>query len=347
MGDLGLAVTGARMNARGHSDQLAKIPVVETGPAFPIETLEAERERADLLLDACTKHVPSFALRQLDVVSRQWLVRSGSVHLSEIDGVAERLGRPGAHFLSVNYEWACSCRVASDPGGQSARLVRVLDWRTPGLGRNVLAARVAGAAGEFVTLTWPGYTGVLTGMAPQRFSAALNQAPLARTTGVFVLDWARARHRVWGMRYQTPAHLLRHVFETASSFSEARDLLTSEPISTPAIFLLAGLEPDEIVVIERMELEARVFEGTNVAANHWQAHGWHGLPRGERSADRAAMMHRVSPSFDLEFSWLISPIFNARTRLAAVCDAKEGRIIAQGFEASSAATEALDLQVLR
>src|SRR6185503_10125388 len=79
------------------------------------------------------------------------------------------IGRPGAYFLSVNYEWGCTCRVAPSPEGKSARLVRVLDWVTEGLGRYVIAARVAGEAGPFVTLTWPGYTGVLQGMAPGRF----------------------------------------------------------------------------------------------------------------------------------------------------------------------------------
>ena len=91
--------------------------------------------------------------------------------LAEIDEIAARLGRPGGHFLSVNYEWGCTVGVGPSPDGRSARLTRTLDWFTPGLGRYVMAARVAGQAGHFVTLTWPGFVGVLQAMAPGRFSA--------------------------------------------------------------------------------------------------------------------------------------------------------------------------------
>ena len=196
-----------------------EIPVHDVGPPYPLETLELEPARANALIDGATRGVPRAALRALDAVSRRWLAKQDSVHLDEIDAIADRLGRPGAYFLSVNYEWGCTCRVGPSPDGTSARLVRVLDWVTHGLGRHVIAARVAGAAGPFVTLTWPGYTGVLQAMAPGRFSAALNQAPMRRPLGSFYLDWAVNRGRVWRMPHLTPAHLLREVFETAGSLS--------------------------------------------------------------------------------------------------------------------------------
>ncbi len=181
------------------------------------------------ICDGATLGVPRTALRALDALSRRWLAKQDSVHLDEIDAIAHRLGRPGAYFLSVNYEWGCSCRVAPSPEGTSARLVRVLDWVTYGLGRYVIAARVAGAAGPFITLTWPGYTGVLQAMALGRFAAALNQAPMRRRLGHFYLDWAVNRGRVWRMSHLTPAHLLREVFETATSFEDAKRMLAERP----------------------------------------------------------------------------------------------------------------------
>lgn len=325
--------------------RLEPIPVIETGPDFAMETLLAEEERAHELLGLATGPLPPAALRQLDKVSRRWLAKWKNAHLSEIDAIAARLGRPGAYFLSVNYEWACTCRVAPAPTGKSARLVRVLDWRPPGLGRHVLAARVAGSAGPFVTLTWPGYTGVLTAMAPARFSAALNQAPMRKSLGFFVLDWAASRRRVWNMPHPTPAHLLRSVFECATDFHDAEARLTREPISTPAIFSLAGIKAGETVVIERTETEARVHKGSNVAANHWQAPGWRGRSRGDQSGERAAQMHAVAPDLAPDFSWLAPPILNQGTRLAMVADAAEGRLVAQGYEEMQPATEALDLTV--
>ncbi len=324
---------------------LAAIPVIDTGPAFPMETLLRDEPRAHHLLDAATRIVPRRALGGLDAISRRWLAKWNNAHLSEIDAIAARLGRPGAYFLSVNYEWGCTCRVSPSPDATSARLIRVLDWRTDGLGRNVLAAKVAGAAGPFVTFTWPGYTGVLQGMAKGRFSAAINQAPMRRVAGAYALDWAANRRRVWSMPHQTPAHLMRAVFETAHDFAEARRMLVHEPISTPAIYSIAGLRPSETAVIERTETEARVLDGPNVAANHWQSPLWSGRARGNDSPGRACRMAQIPPDLDPGFPWLERPILNERTRLVMVADARLGQVVVQGYEATGAATLPLNLVV--
>ncbi len=331
------------MTETDHRRPLEPIPVHAVGPAFPLETLRLEEARAHALIEGATRQVPRAALTSLDAISRRWLEKQDSVHLAEIDAIAARLHRPGAYFLSVNYEWGCTCRVAPAPDHKSARLVRVLDWRTPGLGRHVVAARVAGTAGLFVALTWPGYTGILQAMAPGRFAAALNQAPMRKPLGRFYLDWAVNRARVWRMKHLTPAHLLREVFETARDFAEARRMLTQRPISTPAIFSLAGVKPNETVIIERSETEARVHEGSNVTANHWQAPGWRGHARGRDSAGRARRMHLVEPKLDPGFPWLSPPILNACTRLVMIADASQGRLVAQGYEDMQAATEPLEL----
>lgn len=325
------------------TNELSPIPVLDCGPDFPIATLTAHEESAHALLDLATRRVPARALRHLDAVSLAWLEKWENAHLPEIRTVAERLARPGAYFFSVNYEWGCTCRVAPSPDHTSARLVRVLDWRTQGLGRNVIAARVTSGAGPFTTLTWPGYTGVLTGMAPGRFSAALNQAPMRKAVGFYVLDWAANRHRVWHMPHPTPAHLLRSVFERAASFAEAKRMLSTAPISTPAIYSLAGLGHTDVAVIERTETEARIHDGPNVAANHWQTPGWRGHARGRDSGGRAAMMHAVAPELDAGFPWLRPPVLNERTRIVMVSDARAGQLVAQGFEDARPATAALVL----
>ena len=327
-----------------HAVVLPPIHVLETGLDYPLATLTHFRAQANALLDLATKRYPASVLSALDRVSRAWLVRWDNAHLAEIDTVAAELRRPGAYFFSVNYEWGCTCRVAPAPDWQSARLIRVLDWMAPGLGRNLVAVRVSGAsAGPFVTLTWPGYTGILQAMAPGRFCVALNQAPMRKASGFYYFDWVVNRRRVWAMPHPTPAHLLREVVETAPTFDEAKAALSERPISTPTIFSIAGLDPNETAVIERTETEARVRTGSQVAANHWETAGWTGIARGGDSPGRARMMSGMAPDFDLPFPWLTSPILNPRTRLAMVADARLGRLVAQGFEAGAPATEALEL----
>lgn len=323
---------------------LPAIPVMETGRDFPIATLIQHKARAHALLDVASGRYPTRALVALDQVSRAWLKRWNNPHLDEIDTIARVLDRPGAYFFSVNYEWGCTCRVAPSPDRASARLIRVLDWMTPGLGSNLVAARVSGApAGPFVLVTWPGYTGVLQVMAPGRFSASLNQAPMRKAVGLFYVDWAANRRRVWSMPHPTPGHLLRTVSEEARTFADARRMLIERPISTPAIFSIAGINPNETCVIERTEHEAKVRDGAHVAANHWEAAGWYGHPRGEDSPGRARLMSGIAPDFDPKFPWLERPILNDNTRLVMVADARRGQILAQGFEKTGPATEPLEL----
>jgi hypothetical protein len=49
-------------------------------------------------------------------------------------------------------------------------LARTLDWPFPG-SAPYRVARMRGAAGDFINVTWPGYAGTLTASAPGRFAA--------------------------------------------------------------------------------------------------------------------------------------------------------------------------------
>lgn len=321
-----------------------EIPIMESGPDFALASLVRFKPRTMALLDIASRRYPVSVLKTLDKVSRSWLSRWNNAHLGEIDRIAEILGRPGAYFFSVNYEWGCTCHVLPSPDGDSARLVRVLDWVTPGLGANLVAVKVTGnPGGPFALLTWPGYTGVLQVMAPGRFSASLNQAPMRRAVGLYYLDWAANRGRVWRMRHPTPAHLLRKVSEEAASFDEAVTWLSEAPISTPAIFSIAGINARETAIIERTETEANVRHGVHVAANHWETSGWRGQARGIDSGGRARLMSTIAPSLTTDFNWLVPPILNEHTRLVMVADARAGAYVAQGFEHDGAATAPLRL----
>lgn len=323
---------------------LPEIPVIETGADFPLATLDADPGRAMLLLDGAIKGVPRRALETLDAVSRRWLDKWNHTHLAEIDRIAERLGRPGAYFLSVNYEWGCTTGVRPAPDGRAARLVRILDWRTPGLGRYVMAARVSAEAGPFTTLTWPGYTGVLQASATGRFAAAINQAPMPKGGGgLYPFDWLASKIRLWHTPHPTPAHLLRTIFETAPDYAAARRVLIETPIAAPVIYALVGTTADQITIIERTEDAANVYDGATAAANAWQGPGWRGRPRGTDSAARAATMMNLPAEFVAPSEWLRSPVLNDLTRLAMIAEPATGRLVAQGYEAEGPATAPLSM----
>lgn len=320
--------------------ELPDIPLLRCGADFPVATLAAFEGEARALIAGATAGVPSRALEVADRISRRWLVKSGNMHLDEIDAIAEQLGCPGAHYLSINYEWGCTVAVRAAAG--RPELVRVLDWRTPGLGRYVVAADVEGASGHFTTLTWPGYTGVLQAIAPGRFAAAINQAPMPRRGGgFFPLDWFANKVDVWRSRAITPAHLLRQVFEEVASFAEARRRLAETPIAAPAIFSIVGCRPAELCIIERTETAVHIHDGARACANAWQAPSWSGRARGAENTARVRQLAALAsgPTFDLQ--WLAAPVLNATTRLAAVFTPATGEILAQGFAGEMPATAVL------
>jgi hypothetical protein len=232
------------------------------------------------------------------------------------------------------------CTPRAPPGPE---LVRILDWRTPGLGRYVIAATVTPPAGPFTTLTWPGYTGVLQASAPGRFAAGINQAPMPKTAGgLLPLDWLSNKIALWRQPDITPAHLLRNVFETATGFEDALATLTSNPIASPVIYSLAGCRPGQTAIIERPRDEARLHLGPRAAANIWANPDWTGHPRGKDNSGRKTQFENLSPGRTDTFDWLIPPALNPLTRLAATFSPADGRLLAQGFEAGRPATTLLN-----
>lgn len=238
--------------------ELPHIPVFDVGPDFPVETMRlVGQERGYAMLDAATAGVPIIALRLADAISRSWLKARQSRYLDEIDEISSLSKRPGAYFLNVHYEWGCTTAAKPATDGTTARLLRVLDWNVNGLGRYVIAARIQSGFGSWVSLTWPGFTGVLQAMAPGRFAAAINQPSIKKKTGALAIDWVVSKLGVWRSPYLQPIHLLRRAFEEAADFDAARRMLESTPICTPVIYTVVGLDPSEVCVIERRETSAR------------------------------------------------------------------------------------------
>lgn len=332
---------GRTMPANG---SLPEIPVLDVGDDWPVETLRADPARVHDLLDAGGGRVPEFAVELADAISRRWLARRHPDRLREIDRIAALIGRPGAYFLNVSYEWGCTSSAAPSPDSGAPVLTRVLDWPDRGLGRHVIAARIHSPLGRWLALTWPGYTGVLQAVAPGRFAAALNQAPMETPVGLYLLDWLVNRVRVWRRPpSSTAAHLLRRVFESAADFATAKKMLADTPIALPAIYILAGVASDEWCVIERMPDASHVIDGpAAAAANAWQTPLWSGRPRGEANGRRRDLLGAAQPSLDPGLPWLQPPVLNPLTRLAFAAEAASGRFVAQGFEIDGPATMVLE-----
>ncbi|TAJ24181.1 MAG: hypothetical protein EPO67_24005, partial [Reyranella sp.] len=229
------------------------------------------QERALAVREACLGWLPLGGLlaRMADPVVRRWMRRSGTPYVGEIEAIARDLGRPGIWLLHGAYLFGCT--ALADEGPDGPRLRRTLDWPFPGLGRLVEVVRQRSGAGDYLNVTWPGFVGVLTAVAPGRFAASINQAPMRRrwrTPLPLWLDYVlNALGGLRGSGRLPPEHVLRQVFETCASFDEAQKMLEATPVARPVLFMLAGCRAGERVVIEREETSARTYSDETVFAN--------------------------------------------------------------------------------
>ena len=333
------------------TSSLVSIPVVDVGEGGPVRHALEARDRARALRDDCVTFLPApvrTLLPAMDAITRRWLRRSQSPYVADVEAIAAALGFSGVWFLNGSYQWGCTS-VARDEEG-APWLARTLDWPFHGLGRRLEIARMRGTAGEFFSAGWPGFAGTLTAMAPGRFAAVINQAPLWRRTRQPWLrpyDIAVNALRTWPIRFCPPDHLLRSVFETCHDFAEAKRRLETVAVARPVIYTLVGCAPGERCVIERREQGFASRTEDTSAANDWQ----HSAPPWEarvppsvlltrspqeataRSRARQQALATWPQSFaQARFAWVTPPVLNMFTRLAVEMCPARGTLRAVGYE---------------
>lgn len=331
----------------------SNIPFIDLRGKTQTDLLRAFPDQAAQLLASSRRTLGwfSYALSAVGLIysdrrSHRWLKRAGDPYLHEIETAAGILEKKGVYTLNLAYEWGCTSGAYAM--GEGVQLLRVLDWPFPALGRHLVVALQKGAAGEYYNVTWPALSGMYQGVAPGRFACAINQAPMKQYGLGFLGDWLVGRLVVNTKKSLPPAHLLRHVFENARGYLEARHMLSTFPLAVPAIFVLTGTKPGEGCVIERLEDSVEIRDlsaGQSVSsANEFvsrfsqMGRGWR--PRALDSAGRYQQSQSVN-IHDLaqdQFGWLRPPILNSYTRLALKADAATGSLMVQGFEGQSEVT---------
>ena len=174
------------------------IPFVDLRGRTPVDLLRSYPDKAGDIVDAVRgiygvfSHVGSAILLPfVDRRSKNILMRSRSPYLHEVETMADILDRRGIFFLNMCYEWACTTGVYRHD--ETVSMLRVLDWPFPHLGKHAIVTCQQGPGGVFYNVTWPGMSGVFNGMAPGRFSAAINQAPMRRHKRSHAGDWFKNR----------------------------------------------------------------------------------------------------------------------------------------------------------
>lgn len=229
--------TAGRRLARSGIEDLAQYKAV--GPvalAFRLFTKGRNPYRGEIKGAARVLGVPyndAVALNHIYEVSQAvgYGIKLWEGSLSDkLRGMTDALKR----HVAVFRKGALACTAgARHIDGLGMTHVRSMDWPVEGLGRHTLILRHVNApAGNFYSIGFPGYSGVLSGFKPGAFSATINQAPVLRMPN---LQWP-------------PAHLLRWVFENCRTYAEALACLRNSPVCVPAFVLLAS--PNKAAVVE-------------------------------------------------------------------------------------------------
>jgi hypothetical protein len=335
---------------------LPTIPVIDVRDGGAPRHAQESAVKARALRDACLGFFPRAALPlvpALDWASRTWLSRSRSPYVAEIAQIAGRLDFSGVWLLNASYQWACTSLACEQNG--VPWLVRTLDWPFAGLGRYAEVAHMRGDCGDFFSVTWPGYVGALTAMAPSRFAACVNQAPLRRRTvhrWLRAYDFAANALAIWRADgLMPPDQLLRRTFELCADYAAARRMLESTPVARPVIYVLAGCAAKERCVIERAETGFVTREDNTSAANDWvpSRPGWEGRIGTRRflsssfadaasysRARRESLVGFAGALAAPDFDWVREPVLNPYTRLAVAMCPASGLLRVVGYDVTGA-----------
>jgi hypothetical protein len=337
------------------NNYMEPITFIDIRKSDNIFLLKGNRQRAIEIIDASKNifglisRVFSFvALPIGDFIAKKWLKKTNNPYLDEIEQYAKILGIKGVYALNISYEWGCTSGAYQSQN--SVKLARVLDWPFPKLGENIVVAHQLGVGGDFYNITWPAVSGVFQAMAPNRFAAALNQAPMRRYLTGVILDWVRNRFKFYSQNSLLPAHLLRNVFEEAKDYNQAKEMLCKIPVAMPVMYTLTGVKENEGCVIERTENDFVIRELQNdrvCVANHFESkfnglNSW--LPRAIDSSGRVCMANSLNANeVNESLDWFKEPIANTLSRLVMFADVKNNKLSVMGTDGENQVTEVFKL----
>tara|TARA_R110000868_G_scaffold262401_2_gene521064 strand:+ start:41022 stop:41951 length:930 start_codon:yes stop_codon:yes gene_type:complete len=269
--------------------------------------------KAQELLSAWADFFGKNRLKMDDIISKMMLYNKKFAYKKELEATVKASNLAGVYSLNFNRYLGCTSAI------KDSILYRTLDVTAPALGETLHLVEKETPHGAYTNLTWPGFVGVATAVAPNRFALAYNEAPQPNRwplINIFNIIVSRNIPPLW---------LSRQVMENCKNYDEAKKILTHTPLCTSAIYTLMGGE-GEGCMIERTPTKSVVHTlnnaGYTVAGNHWQNDKFAGLVISSKktSYERCIFMEKFlrqeKPTNAKPFDWLEHPIANDTTRFA-------------------------------
>lgn len=326
---------------------LPRIPVL-SGPKNAVDIAMHKPGMTAGMIQDFFGSLPKWKAGFMDRKAQQWLERTNAPYKEEVQKIADETGIENLHLLNLRYEWGCTTAViGGEQQDEGPVMYRSMDWPPDGMGNKVILARHETEQGAYWNIAYPGYVGVVQGVAPGRFAVAINQAPIPYKGLSRFGDRSLDMVRMWQSDDVQPTILLRQVFEQCANYKQAVDMLASKPLCISAIFSVTGIDKNEQCIIERQRTDAVVHEGTGCIGNHWLPGKWRGREQNATSYERVVRMNDNLSLDKRDFKWLVPPVLNDETRLAFEANAKTGHLVVQGWEGVEPATQKHDLILSR
>ena len=210
---------------------------------------------ARLLLPAIHRYCGDNFGDDLDAWSDGAGIDRGDLILANLSYELAQLKVISSLFRKLN-PFGCTAAAYNLPNRQGVAHIRNLDWPLPACGPNTALIDFQSDSGPFTSVGWPGCVGILSAVAPGRFSATINMAPQPH---MVTAHWP-------------PSFALRHIFEQCDDFDDAVATLRKYTLAAAALFMVVGVKPDQAVVIEHSGTSAAcrwMKDGVLAVANHY------------------------------------------------------------------------------
>jgi len=277
-------------------------------------TAELVVKQEDHFAEQITKLVPSefkrnFLKYLIGFFNRNLDKNVSEEYKEEIYGVSESASNK-YQYLGTNYQRILNYHAAHDIGHavQNLALVGCTSFGTWGsmsadstmiIGRNFdfyagdkfaaekIVAFLNPASGhKFMTVTWGGFVGAVSGMNDQGLSVTINAAKTALPTGS-----------------ATPVSMVtREILQYAKNISEAVAIAKSRKMFVSESFLVASAADNKAVIIEKTPDDMDVYDPNKefiVCANHFQSKGLGNTPMNIQQQHESASTYRYKRLMEL------------------------------------------------
>lgn len=164
-------------------------------------------------------------------------------YIRELEGFADAVGVPieDLYVANLAYDVAsqvsafhaigCTSMVNGGDDSTSPMIARNMDWVFPtGVGEHSCLFRFVDEHGSYLSVGFPGVTGVVSAISSHGFALTVNQAPHTS------LPSFRSLPMLW---------LTRLAMDEGTSFASAKRILTTTPAATSSYLMLAGTKPGD------------------------------------------------------------------------------------------------------